>query len=86
MDNTTHELKTWPDEFEAVKCGLKTFEYRIDDRGFKVGDYLCLKEYNPATSHYSGYEIICKIIYILRDKFELPKDHVVMQIEILDEQ
>ena len=40
----THELKTWPEYFEAVKDGTKNFELRKDDRGFKAGDHLVLAE------------------------------------------
>lgn len=43
-----HELKTHPEPFEAVVQGLKTFEYRYDDRGFNVGDELLLREWDPV--------------------------------------
>ena len=42
-----HELKIWPQYYERVKEGLKTFEVRLDDRGFQVGDTVILKEFNP---------------------------------------
>lgn len=46
-----HELKTWPEFFEATKRAHKRFELRRDDRpeGFQVGDELLLKEWDPAT-------------------------------------
>lgn len=47
-----HTLKTDPAVFAAVVNGLKTFEIRFNDRGFKVGDVLTLKE----TTH-TGAEI-----------------------------
>ncbi|GAB2021708.1 hypothetical protein RyT2_07820 [Pseudolactococcus yaeyamensis] len=37
-----HRLKLHSDYFEAVKNGIKTFEIRKNDRGFKVGDTLIL--------------------------------------------
>lgn len=43
-----HELKTWPEYFDAVIQGVKRFEVRKDDRGYMVGDVLVLKEYDPA--------------------------------------
>lgn len=40
----THALKTDPDVFRATLKGHKTFEIRLDDRGFEVGDCLQLHE------------------------------------------
>jgi len=42
-----HELKTWPEFFEATRRGQKKFELRRDDRpeGFQVGDELLLREF-----------------------------------------
>lgn len=34
----THKLKTWPQYWDAVASGDKTFEVRRDDRGFQKGD------------------------------------------------
>lgn len=50
-----HELKILPQYFEAVQSGLKTFEIRKNDRDYKVGDTLVLKEYNNEA--YTGREI-----------------------------
>ena len=43
-----HELKCWPKFYESTMQGLKRFELRRDDWGFKVGDELLLKEWNPV--------------------------------------
>lgn len=45
-----HELKTWPEFFDAVERGDKTFEVRLDDRGFQVGDELVLMRWQPAKT------------------------------------
>lgn len=44
-----HHLKTWPEYWDAVCDGTKTFEVRKDDRGFQVGDTLELLRWNPET-------------------------------------
>jgi hypothetical protein len=44
---TMHELKCWRPFFQMVQDGTKMFEYRKDDRGFKIGDELCLVEVFP---------------------------------------
>lgn len=44
-----HRLKTWPQYFDAVADGRKTFEIRERrDRDFQVGDVLQLDEYVPT--------------------------------------
>ena len=63
--STTHELKSWPDYFEPIFNGNKTFDIRKNDRAFKVGDYVLLREWNDQTSGYTGREIRKRISYIL---------------------
>lgn len=66
-----YELKILPKYFKAVKEGTKTFEIRKNDRGFKVGDTLLLKEYEQdytignSFQGYTGQEITKEITYIL---------------------
>lgn len=48
-----HDLKTWPEYFNLVLCGLKRFEVRKDDRCFALSDVLLLREWSP-NSGYSG--------------------------------
>lgn len=79
---TTHELKIWPEYYEAVVSGIKTFEIRRNDRGFKVGDTLHLREWNPETRHYTGRTVSVKVTYILKDWHEW---RVVMSIVRADD-
>ena len=62
---TVHELKTWPEYFQALLDGRKTFELRLDDRGFKVGDLLLLREYDRCADEYTGRETTRLISYRL---------------------
>jgi ASC-1-like (ASCH) protein len=41
-----HRLKTWPEYFEALLSGKKTFEIRKNDRDYQVNDLLLLQKYN----------------------------------------
>ena len=60
-----HELKSWPQFFTRVISGEKTFELRVNDRDFKLGDFLFLREYDPLTEQYSGRFQYARITYIL---------------------
>lgn len=44
MSRQHHRLKTETEFFQAVEAGIKKFEIRRDDRGFKVHDMVCLEE------------------------------------------
>lgn len=63
---TTHELKCWPEHFDAVVVGTKTFELRPDDRPFRVGDLLDLREWDPLREVYTGRRIRVRITYAMR--------------------
>jgi hypothetical protein len=61
----THELKSWPDYFEPISNGQKTFELRKNDRRFAVGDVLVLREYDDRQGAYTGRELRRRIVYML---------------------
>lgn len=61
----THILKTWPEYYEAVIDGRKNFELRKNDRGFRAGHVLHLKEWNPSGKFYTGRECKFWVGYVL---------------------
>lgn len=63
---TTHTLKIWPNWFDAVRAGTKTFEVRKDDRGFKLGDKIVLEEFRSGVGEYTGRKLEKMIVYIAR--------------------
>jgi hypothetical protein len=90
----THELKSWPEYFQATKSGVKTFDIRKNDRDYKVGDILILKEWKPSgysdvspneiTGEYTGEELEVEVTYIFKQpsgaNFGLIGDTVVMSV------
>lgn len=76
----THTLKTWPEYFNKVKNGFKTFEVRKDDRLFNGGDNVILQEWDPDVSKYTGAEIEFTIGYVLRDFPALKKGYCVFSL------
>ena len=82
---TLHELKTWPVAFQPLIDGKKNFEYRKNDRNFKVGDYLYLREFNPEKAQYTGRHCHAEVEYILDGSvFPVKKGYVIMSIRVYD--
>lgn len=67
-----HTLKAWPEFFDAVEAGAKTFEVRRADRDYQVGDVLLLQRWEPDREAYTlspdGHPLMCarRVTYILR--------------------
>lgn len=81
-----HELKTWPEPFQAAWEGRKTHEVRVNDRpgGFTTEDLLILREWNPGGKTYSGRTLFAVPTYITPGgKFGLPDNMVVMSIRVI---
>ena len=65
----THELKIWPEFFDAVRTGAKRFEVRVDDRGgFNVGDILWLREWDRVGKQYMGRELKRCVTFVMDGK------------------
>jgi hypothetical protein len=62
----THHLKIWPQWFDAIRLGSKSYEIRYDDRGFNVGDRLVLEEFKAGVGEYTGRTIEKRVVYISR--------------------
>ena len=77
-----HQLKTWPIFFEAVLNGTKTFEIRLNDRNFQVGDKLDLMEYDPDAEGYTGRHCHRFVSYVLdANPFFDFKGHVILGLK-----
>lgn len=61
----THNLKILPEHFHDVVRGKKKAELRKDDRGYKVGDVLLLKEWTGEK--YTGALCSVTVTHILRN-------------------
>jgi ParB family transcriptional regulator, chromosome partitioning protein len=75
-----HVLKTDPGPFEAILFGEKRFEYRPDDRGFKVGDTLKLVEFDGQAGRPTGRFCFVDVLYIARGLYGIPEGYCVMSI------
>lgn len=61
----THKVKCWTEYFDAIGRGEKTFEVRLNDRNYKIGDRLVLSEWDPDREAYTGRSLSFRITYVL---------------------
>lgn len=58
----THYIKILPKYFKHVKCNRKNFELRKNDRDYKSGDTLVLREWDNG---YTGRQVTRHVSYVL---------------------
>lgn len=63
-----HEKKTWPDYFQKILDGEKTYELRLADWDCKEGDILILREWDPKTKKFTGRFVEKKVTYVGKTK------------------
>ena len=85
-----HELKTDPIPYRAVYDGLKTYEIRLDDRGFEIDDILLLRETKHTGKEmkeqkkpliYTGSAGLVVVTHILRYIYGIKDGWCIMSIK-----
>ncbi len=62
------EKKVWPDYFQKILDGKKTYDLRLADWECNPGDILVLREWDPKTKEYTGRVIEKKVTYVGKTK------------------
>jgi len=62
------EKKIWPEYFNEILEGSKTFELRLADFECNKGDILVLREWNPKTKEYTGRVVEKEVTSVLKTK------------------
>jgi ParB family chromosome partitioning protein len=79
-----YDLKIDPPMFAAVKAGAKTFEYRVNDRDYKEGDMITLREYDRGIGEYTGEFVTFTAGFILHGPhYGLPESTCIISITCL---
>lgn len=80
-----HELKVDKQFFHDIEIGRKTFEVRLNDRNFKVGDGVSLKEWDSEKKEYTKNfmsPLSRRITFILQGgQYGIKKGYVVLQLK-----
>ena len=79
-----HILKIWPEYFILIASGEKNFELRKNDRNYKAGDTLILKEYCTQFG-YSGKGIRVEVTNVVKNvpAFGLMDGYCIMSTKIV---
>lgn len=64
----------------AQATGARTFEIRKNDRNFKIGDELWLREYNSETKAYTDNGLIVDILHI--SPYMQKENHVILETKL----
>lgn len=82
FDVKTHDLKCWPQYFCDIERGVKEFDVRKgEDRQYRVGDWLMLREWQENAGRYTGRVVYKQIKYVMHGGHWLPEDVWVMGFE-----
>ena len=71
-----HEIKCWPQYFQRVVDGTKTFEIRNNDRGYQAEDIVFMHEWDPKTEDYTGRAVMFSVGYV----YPLSEERVIISI------
>jgi len=78
-----HELKCDPIYFQQVWDLKKKSELRKNDRSFRQGDQVLLREYSRTNKKYSGRQIRTEISYVTDFPEALQNDFVMICLETI---
>lgn len=76
-----HELKCLQPHFDLVAASIKSFELRENDRDFRTGDIILLREYTEKGD-YTGKECIIEVKHILLQHPGLMPGYCMMSCEL----
>ena len=71
-----HRLKIDPEYFSQNIADRKPWEYRRNDRNFRVGDFVRLSEFDRAQRAYTGRYSQHEIIYI----YDVGNGYIIMTL------
>jgi len=80
-----HDIKVWHDEFVKIQEGSKRHEFRKNDRDYKTGQILLLRDFHPVGDKYLGGEIVARIEAIsYGPEWGIPDGFCVFTIHVFD--
>ena len=65
---TDIQKKMWPESYEKVLLGEKTYDIRLADWHIEQGDVIVFQEWDPKTKEYTGRELRKSVGYVGKTK------------------
>jgi hypothetical protein len=65
---TRIEKKMWPESYELVLTGQKTYDLRLADWDVHPGDTIVFREWDPDTGEYTGRSMEKEVGYVGKTK------------------
>lgn len=62
------EKKMWPESYELVRTGEKTYDLRLADWNIQPGDIIVFCEWDPKTKEYTGRRMEKKVGHVGKTK------------------
>lgn len=75
-----HHIKCWPEAFEEIRARRKTAEFRLNDRDYRAGDTLLIREWDPDRKEYTHRELSRTISHVLKDGFGMPTGYAMLSL------
>ncbi len=80
-EQRAHALKVDSLHFKDLSRGVKTFEVRLNDREYKIGDLLLLFDYDTEQERYKVNFMVRRVSYILNGgQYGIESKYVVMAL------
>jgi hypothetical protein len=80
--NSIHHIKATPKFFDSLYTGHKKFEFRLNDRNYRVRDILVIHEYDKDKNQYTGRSCKRVVTFVLSsdEGFAMLRDWVILSL------
>ena len=82
--SNAHMLKISLEFLAPLLTKEKSFEVRYNDRKYRAGDLLVLREWHPHSGLYTGRWMCAQISYILNDPRYCKEGYVVLGLKFIE--
>lgn len=80
------ELQVPISEYIPIKVGTKSFQFGVNDRDYRVGDVLRLREWDELSQKYTGETCWREVTYITKGaSVPIPSNYAILSLRPIKE-